>query len=96
MKPTKAAIVTALVATAALIVGIVSYNVFNLAEVIPAASNASTLIGGTAGEFGMKLALVATLGTIIGVPSIRSAFSGSYQAGNDYQRNHKKSGKRKI
>lgn len=78
-----------IVGIAATVIGAVAFSA-GLGDVLPKEGAIAALLGRTPLHFGMKCCLVAVLGTIFLVPSIRAEFMGSYTAGTDYKNSRQK------
>jgi len=90
MKDTKKTIaIIVITALAAFLIGVVAYSV-GLGALMPTEGALAAFIGKSAASFGMKCCLIAVLGVVFLVPSIRSQFSGSYTSGSNYKNAHKK------
>lgn len=87
MKSTvKAIIILIAVAMSSFFIGIVIYSVCDLGSVLPNSGILSSLVGKTMSGFGMKIALVATLGTLFLVPPVRHEFMDAFTVGSDFKR----------
>lgn len=81
--------IIAAVGAAALLVGAVAFSV-GLSEILPQEGVIAAFLGKNALSFGMKCCLLAILGVIFLVPSIRAQFSSSYSTGSNYKDAHKR------
>lgn len=90
MNDTKKTIV--LVAVVAIVAFIIGAAVFSagLGELIPQGGVIASFIGTSAAGFGMKLCLIAVLGTVFLVPGVREQFTGSVNSGSDFKNASKK------
>ena len=85
----KSVIIVLAAGIAALLIGAVAFSL-GLGNILPQEGIVASFLGRTPLHFGMKLCLIAVIGTIALVPSVRATFLSSYSDGSSYKDSHKR------
>ena len=91
----KSVLIVLIAGVVALLIGAVAFSL-GLGEILPQEGILASFLGRTPLHFGMKLCLIAVIGTIALVPSVRATFLGSYTDGSNYRDSHKRGRGSKI
>ena len=95
MDTKKAVGIMALVAVLGFTLGAIIHTATPLGDVLSLGGSLGHALGGTPANFGLTVALVSLVITMIGSPGIREEFSGSRNMGRDYRSASRKGGGRR-